>query len=121
MGPLSGYVMSNHYFATAHKGHPITVNLGWDRPLSYFFMVILKPVELLDESQLVEDDDYLYSNLHERDPFGKDLDYYRHVLSHFAISVPESMFKEVEQDRFNNVGNRLVTHQADGTFSERTI
>lgn len=113
--------MSNHYFATTHKGHPVTVNLGWDRPLSYFFMVITKPVELRDESQLVDDEDYLYSNLHEREPFEMDLDYYRHVLNHFSISVPESMFKEVEEDMFNDVGNRVVTHQADGTFTESSI
>ncbi|MGN3708699.1 hypothetical protein [Achromobacter xylosoxidans] len=113
--------MSNHYFATEHKGHPVTVNLGWDRPLSYFFMVITKPAELLDESQLVDDEDYLYSNLHEQEPFEMDLDYYRQVLNHFGISVPESMFKEAEEDMFNDVGNRVVTHQADGTFTESSM
>ncbi len=110
--------MSNHYFSTVHKGYPITVNIGWDRPMGYFFMVILKPLELLDTAQAVEDGDYLYSNLHESNPFGKHLDYYRVVLGHFGIAVPESMFTETLQDSFNNVGNRVVTHQADGTFTE---
>ena len=110
--------MSNHYFDTVHKDHPITVNLGWDRQLSYFFMVILRPVELLDATQADEADFYLYSNLLESNAFCKNLDYYRAVLNNFGIVVPESMFIETLHDSLNNVGNRVVTHQADGSFTE---
>ncbi|HCM5830611.1 hypothetical protein [Klebsiella pneumoniae] len=105
--------MSRHYFATSHKGAPVTVYLGWDRPVQYFFLVIEK------SAARVEEDDYLYSNLHERDPFGHGLDYYRDVLRHFQIVVPESMFTEVQRDADNHVGNRIVIHQVDGTFAER--
>lgn len=110
--------MSRHYFATFHKGFPITVYLGWDRPMRYFFLVIEKPAELVDDAMQVEDDDHLYSNLHERDPFGHDLDYYRQVLRHFHIHVPESMFTEVQQDCEGNGGNRVVKHGTDGSFTE---
>lgn len=113
--------MSQHNFATSHKGFPITVKLGWDRPMRYFFMVIPKPAELVDETMQVEDDNFLYSNLHEADPFGHDLDYYREVLRHFQIVVPDSMFIEVEHDAARNVGNRVVKHLADGSFTERYL
>ncbi|MGV8399252.1 hypothetical protein ACV33W_08520 [Pseudomonas aeruginosa] len=112
--------MSQHYFKTAHKGSPITVLLGWDRPMGHFFMVIQKPEELIDNAMMVEDEDHLYSNLHEVDPFGKDLTYYRQVLHHFGISVPESMFIEVQRDFETNAGNRFATHLADSSFTEQS-
>lgn len=113
--------MSRHYFATSHKGFPITVYLGWDRPMQYFFLVIEKPADLVDETMQVEDDDYLYSNLHEDDPFGHGLDYYRCVLQHFQIAVPESLFTAVQHDAEGNAGNRVDDHQADGAFTEREL
>ncbi|MFK1437582.1 hypothetical protein ACIU0H_28540 [Pseudomonas aeruginosa] len=111
--------MSRHYFDTVHKGFPITVVLGWDRPLDYFFLVIHKPTELVDGAMKVVDDDHLYSNLHERNPFNLDLDYYRQVLRLFGITVPESMFIEVQHDADRNAGNRNITHLADGSFFAR--
>ncbi|WYX24927.1 hypothetical protein WJ969_02650 [Achromobacter xylosoxidans] len=113
--------MSRHYFNTIHKGFPITVLIGWDRPADYFFLVIEKPPELIDDTMRVESENFLYSNLHEVDPFGHDLDYYRGVLRHFDIIVPESMFIQVVCDRENHTGNRVVTHRADGAFIERTL
>ncbi|USR37588.1 hypothetical protein L1F06_012865 [Ectopseudomonas hydrolytica] len=110
--------MSQHRFDTVHKGFPITVILGWDRPMKHFFLIIKKPPELIDDAARVEDDDYLYSNLHERNPFNHDLDYYREVLRHFQILVPESLFTEVQRDLENNTGNRIAKHQPDGSFTE---
>ncbi|SDS17138.1 hypothetical protein SAMN05216198_1349 [Halopseudomonas litoralis] len=110
--------MSQHYFNTYHKGLPITVLLGWDRQLSYFFLVIQKSAELIDSCMQVESENYLYSNLYEKAPFGLGLDYYRAVLRHFQIDVPESMFIEVQQDSEGNVGNRVVNHEADSSFAE---
>ena len=69
------------------------VVLGWDRPMQYFFLTIEKPAELIDDAMQVEDDRFLYSNMHETAPFGHDLDYYREVLRHFQIIVPESLFR----------------------------
>ncbi|EPB9494600.1 TPA: hypothetical protein L4Q76_001679 [Pseudomonas aeruginosa] len=113
--------MSRHYFGTSHRGFPVTVILGWDRPMNYFFLMIEKPAELIDSSMEVEDEDFLYSNLHENDPFNHDLDYYREVLRHFQIVIPESMFIEVQCDLEGNVGNRVADHQADGSFTEREL
>ena len=42
--------MSRHYFDTVHKGFPITVVLGWDRPANYFFLFIEKPAELIADN-----------------------------------------------------------------------
>ncbi|VFR53410.1 hypothetical protein BRI6_4753 [plant metagenome] len=110
--------MSQHYFETVHRGFPVTVILGWDRPMRYFFLVIRKPPELIDSTMKIEDEDFLYSNLHEEDPFGHGLNYYRAVLRHFHIDVPDSMFTKVQGDFAGNVGNRVVKHEADGSFTE---
>lgn len=60
--------MSRHYFTTSHLGFPTTLYLGWDRPMQYFFLVIEKPEEPIEEDTCDEHDIYLYSNLQERDP-----------------------------------------------------
>lgn len=109
--------MSQHYFETSHKGFPITVILGWDRPMQHFFLLIRKPAELEDDTIEVLDENFLYSNLYEADQFGHDLDYYRAVLRRFRISVPESMFNQVQIDAVMNAGNRFVKHTADGAYS----
>lgn len=107
--------MSRHYFGTFHKGSPITVVLGWDRPMDYFFLVIEEQINSADNPMTL---DHLYSNLQESDPFNHELDYYREVLRNFQIGVPESMFIEVERDREKNTGNRVVKHQTDGSYTE---
>ena len=108
--------MSRHCFDTMHEGSPITVVLAWDRPMHYFFLTIENRSELVEDSMQF---DFLYSNWYESDPFGHGLDYYREVLRRFQIVVPESMFTEVFKDFERNIGNRVVTHQADGSFTER--
>jgi len=110
--------MSRHYFKTSHEGSPITVLIGWDRPMNNFFLVIEKPAELVGNSMAF---DFLYTNLQERDPFNHDLDYYRAVLRHFQIVVPESMFIEVQRDFEKKIGNRVANHQADCSFTELAI
>lgn len=110
--------MSQHHFNTVHKGYPITVILGWDRPMQHLFLLIRKPAELEDDTVQVLDENFLYSNLYEADPFGHDLDYYREVLRRFQVSVPESMFNQVQIDAVMNAGNRFVKHEADGSFAE---
>ena len=95
--------MSQHVFKTTLDGEPVSVLLGWDRPLAYFVL----GVEQLSEKN---DGIYLYSNLDDPGAVNCSLDYFRQKLSELGISVPESMFIEAESDRKRNVGNRLVEH-----------
>lgn len=102
--------MSQHYFQTEHAGDRITVLLGWDRPLRHFFMV----VERTDPKP--GQDDYLYVNLDGPNAFELDLDYFKTKLDELGIVVPVSMFEQVQLDERLQLGNRVVMHQADGTF-----
>lgn len=109
--------MSQHTFFATHQGRPVKVVMGWDRPLAYFFMTVMLLEGCVARSDEDEDDDVLYSNLDQSRPFGLDLDDLRGALDELGITVPESMFDEVESDAIHNVGNRFMTHQADGTFA----
>jgi len=50
--------MSQHFFKCLHQGKPVCVLMGWDRPLSGFFLVVEADIPTLD-------DDYVYSNLND--------------------------------------------------------
>lgn len=123
--------MSNHHFETTYQGQPVLVDLGWDRPLQHHFLVVMKLTSVSSDSAVVEasefdDDDFdeeedvVYSNLNELNAFGLPLEYFKAKLGELQIVVPESMFIQAELDGFNNTGNRMVRHAADGTFEENT-
>jgi hypothetical protein len=121
--------MSQHYFETTHNGQPVTVTLGWDRPIGHYFMVIRQhspepqgaDQNAVDDGATDEDDDdgILYSNLNEWDAFWKSLDDYRSTLKAMGIVCPGEMFEQVELDECFGVGNRHVWYRADGSFLER--
>ena len=100
--------MSQHDFTTSHQGQCMTVQLGWDRPLGHYDMVIEKA-----------QDDYLYSNLNEPHPFNLSLAYYQAKLHEFGIAVPEVMFEQIALDATFCVVNRVVRYEADGSFHEQ--
>jgi len=108
--------VSAHYFDTVQGDHAVTVTLGYDRRLNYFHLTIERTTEPpADVYQFV------YCNLEDPElPRGQcaDLDYFRAKLRELGITIPESMFRETEQDSINRVGNRAVRHQQDGTTTE---
>ncbi len=115
--------MSQHFFSTMHEGNPVTVLLGWDRPLGHYFMVIERDQPApANEAGISEESDYeeeyLYSNLNEKNPFNKSMDYFKSKLEQFGIQVPAQMFVQIELDQLYNVGNRRVFYESDGSFKE---
>lgn len=64
------------------------------------------------------EEEYLYSNLNEKNPFNKSLDYFRSKLEEFGIQVPTTMFDQIELDQRFNAGNRHVVYESDGSFKE---
>jgi hypothetical protein len=101
--------MSQHYFNTVHQGEPVTVVLGWDRPLGHFFMVVERREPAPDQ------DDYLYINLDEPGAFDLGLDHFKAKLSELGIEVPQTMFEQVAIDGEMRAGNRVVVYAADGS------
>lgn len=89
--------MSQHkYQATAQ----VEVLMGYDRALDYVFCVVYCGHEPI------------YSNLTDNaaGTACKDVEYYRPILAHMGIHVPERMFEEVKADQRNRVGNKVVEH-----------
>lgn len=101
--------MSHHSCRAVHHGHPITVLMGWDRPLQGFFMVI----ERDDTEQ------YLYSNLDDEalaahGGLPPTISPFIDKLAALGLAVPPLMLREVAQDRINNIGNRVVYYDDSG-------
>jgi hypothetical protein len=94
--------VSQHYFSTSTPdGQPVTVLLGWDRPLGQYFLV----VELEQDGEEANDE-YLYSNLDDPQAWRQPLEYYQGKLVQLGMQVPATMFQEVCCDQEFNVGNR---------------
>lgn len=110
--------MSHHYFNTHYNNRPVEVLLGYDRPLDHFFLTIMyvqrDAVETAENPSAEKDNPTLYSDLEDADGYEQSLDYYQNKLAELGIKVPDSMFREVEQDAINQVGNRIVVHDKDG-------
>ena len=102
--------MSQHLCHSKYNGRPVTVLMGWDRPLQGFFLT----VEDADQ-----DLDYVYCNLDDDSlvAFGglpPSLDHFTDVLRQLGIDVPAAMIAAVLEDGANNVGNRFVRYGDDG-------
>jgi hypothetical protein len=117
--------MSQHILNTVCQGRPVRVMLGWDRPLQYFFLL----VEALDEEWAAEHDSsietdvngFVYCNLDDDsvpETVDEQLTYFSGRLVELGIAVPESVVTNVEADRRNNVGNRQVMYQPDGSHRD---
>lgn len=100
--------MSQHLFSTSHKEKPITVVIGWDRPLRYHFMYIE------NDDAIEESNAFLYHNMDDEKSINQPLAYYEQVLKDHAITVPASMIEESREDAENNAGNRRCLHTTKG-------
>ena len=99
--------MSQHFFETKHNGKDVVVQLGHDRSIGHLFMIVQVP-----GSQ----EDPIYSNLCQADPFVLTATDYRRVLQDLGITVPAEMFTAVELDQFLDAPDRVVWYEHDGTY-----
>lgn len=101
--------MSQHICNTTYQQRPVRVTIGYDRPLNYIHMIVMRT----DASE--DEDDFVYNNLDDDDAGTdcQDVDYFRRILESLAIVVPESMFAETLRDQTARIGNRVVTHTSD--------
>lgn len=98
-----------------------TVVVGYDRPLRGFFCFVEK-CGVDDTAADDDEDEFVYSNLNDLKlascyGLSKSLDYFKGVLHELGLQVPASMFEQSELDMLGNVGNRCVSHTADGQFA----
>ena len=97
--------MSQHFYSTQDAGGTgITIMMGYDRPLGHYFLVV--------ERDGTEDP--IYTNLRDDGPFHKSLWYYRAKLDELGLAVPSAMYREIDRDQKNNIGNRRVLWDKNG-------
>ena len=102
--------MSQHIYPAIYQNRPVTVMIGYDRPLRGFFMVI----ETNDEMN-----EYVYSSLD--DPallnyIGLPATPNRFVTKLLDLGIPvhANVIEEIKADQRWKVGNRFVRYDAAG-------
>lgn len=107
--------MSQHILSTTNaQGIRVKLVLGWDRPLGEFFATVRREDPTDDE----DDDGLLYASLYDPSVDTSSLDYFRAKFTALGISVPATMFSEVQTDAERNAGNRITEFRSDGSFVE---
>lgn len=96
--------MSRHHFHTTHENRQVQVVIGWDRRLEGYFMT----VERLDVDHISDEDIFLFNNLECTESHPASLDPFLKALEKLNISLPDKIYSEMEADKYNDVGNKLV-------------
>ncbi|OEC65671.1 hypothetical protein A7D21_32845 [Pseudomonas sp. AP19] len=104
--------MSQHFVKLYHAQSNclVRVQLGWDRPLQGFYMVVEKDsVEGLDDC----DEGIVYSNL---DDVGhpSDLAHFKEIASKLSVQIPDVMWRAAYLDSQHNAVNKQVFYSLDG-------
>lgn len=100
--------MSRHSFRTSLGGQAVQVIVGWDNALQQRFMDVWSDTD---------EDRPLYTYLSERRA-NLTTAHFQDVLANLCISVPPSIFDQLEEDATRHAGNRIVEHFANGSFKE---
>jgi hypothetical protein len=103
--------MSQHIVCLESICGPVRVQLGWDKPLLEFYMVVFEEPPV---GQEFEEDRIVYSNEDDRTSEGQELAYYKKIASSLGCEVPECMWRAVYQDREFNVVNKTVYYSPTG-------
>ena len=88
--------MSQHYFNTRIGGKSYIVQMGWDKPLQRYYLVINN----------LDGDEPLYSNLCDPN-CTHTLDYFVEVLEQYAIKLPHDYLDNIRFDREHNNVNQI--------------
>lgn len=103
--------MSQHISKSMYGEVPVTVCIGWDRMLAYFFLAV-EAVEIENGKEFTVT---VYNSLDETDCFMiNELDRIKAKLTELNIAVPETVFTEVVNDKNSNAGNRIGYHDTNG-------
>jgi hypothetical protein len=101
--------MSQRVLKTTYHGRPVNVLMGWDRPLSYYFMVI----EYADAADELEDP--VYSNLDdEHAGLEGELSYFETVARRLGILIPQAMLARLQVDQVVDRGNAHSVFDVSG-------
>lgn len=101
--------MSSHIYRTLHRGRPVRIQAGWDRPLQHYYLV----VELVEPTE-ADGEGYLYSNLDDAAAWGCcEFAYFEQQLERLGLRVPAALLTGVRSDRQHDVSNREVWYLTD--------
>lgn len=98
-------IMSLHTFHTQSNHIPVTVEMGWDRRLQRYNLVVRR----------TSDASPVYDCNHDPNVSRyTDLPYFAVRLASFGIRLPRAMLRELVRDAAGNVGSREVVYGPTG-------
>jgi hypothetical protein len=105
--------MSQHFVCVHCEKirRPVRVQIGWDKPFSEFYLLVLEEPAAGED---FDEDKVVYSNSYDPTSQGKELDYYKSILSLLGCKVPDVMWRTAYQDRDFNVVNKSVFYSPNG-------
>jgi len=110
--------MSQHIITLEcrESGEQVRIQLGWDKPMSEFYMVVFVAPP---EGQEPDDTNIVYSSLDDRRADGQqDLGYFKAVAVQLGCAVPDTLWRAAYQDREFNVVNKVHYYTPTGEVSE---
>ena len=97
-------------------GGPVRVQLGWDKPMSEFYLVVFVEPPV---GQELDDTKVVYSSLDDREADGQqDLGYFKEVAVQLGCDIPDSLWRAAYQDREFNVVNKVIYYSPTGEVAE---
>jgi len=92
--------MSQHLFNSTIDGDNVEIQMGWDTPMQWFYMVIEKDIDDSDEP--------LYSNLFDNNYRVGQLEYYIELLNEWNVLIPNGLLDSINNDKINSRMNNQV-------------
>jgi len=103
--------MSRHHIRLMHKGRPVLVVAGYDRPLHELFLQVFR----CQENVLAGEDEIVYDSLHEPSLDWTNIGTLTEKLCKLEICAPKELIEAVYLDQRFNAGNTVVGHHVDQT------
>lgn len=101
--------MSKHIFTGVIGEAGIEVQMGWDRPLQRYYLLVERNGR----------DEPLYDSIGDpRARTCQDLCYFRDVLAGLNVVVPRDLTAQVLRDKMRDTVNRVVHYDASGGLRE---
>lgn len=89
--------MSQHYTTADVEECEASIQIGWDDPAGWFYLVVEK---------VTDGDEPFYSNLQDTNRGVGELPYFLNLLKGWGVTLPEKMIDAIKLDKINHTVNR---------------
>lgn len=105
--------MSQHIVSLTSEisGDSVWIQLGWDKPMSEFYMVVFENVP---DASYYDEGRVIYSNDLDPNGSGQDLTYLKGIATKLGCVIPQSLWEAATDDKALNAVNRTIFYSETG-------